>query len=189
MPKALRLILGDQLDRAISSLNGCDKANDIVLMCEVWDEATYVKHHKKKIAFIFSAMRHFAHELTEAGYKVHYTKLDDAGNAGSFKGEVERALKRYKPGKLIVNHPGEYRVLQDMLGWEKEFGIPVEIRDDERFLCSIEEFKNWAGDKKNLRMEFFYREMRKKFHILLTGDEPVGGEWNYDVKNRKVPDE
>jgi deoxyribodipyrimidine photolyase-related protein len=189
MAKTLRLILGDQLDKNISSLHNCDKANDVILMCEVWDEATYVKHHKKKIAFIFSAMRHFAAEIIAEGFHVHYTKLTDTGNAGSFIGEVQRAIKEYKPAKITVTHPGEYRVLQDMLGWESEFGIPVEIRDDDRFLCSIEEFKNWAGDKKGLRMEFFYREMRKKFSILLAGDNPVGGEWNYDIENRKVPNE
>ena len=73
----LRLILGDQLSHDIAALKGCDKDNDIILMVEVWDEATYVHHHKKKIAFLFSAMRHFAAELQDKGYSVHYTKLDD----------------------------------------------------------------------------------------------------------------
>ncbi|MEX0300531.1 MAG: cryptochrome/photolyase family protein, partial [Kordiimonas sp.] len=72
---ALRFIMGDQLNQAISSLRYIDPANDIILMCEVWQEATSVKHHKKKIAFIFSAMRHFANELSAKGYRVHYTKL------------------------------------------------------------------------------------------------------------------
>lgn len=71
----LRLILGDQLSHSISSLEGCDLSQDIILMCEVWNEATYVKHHKKKIAFLFSAMRHFAEELKELGYKIEYIKL------------------------------------------------------------------------------------------------------------------
>ena len=66
--KKIRLILGDQLSHSISSLGGCDKLNDIILICEVIEEASYVKHHKKKIAFLFSAMRHFANELTELGY-------------------------------------------------------------------------------------------------------------------------
>src|ERR1700759_3186673 len=102
MPKTLRLILGDQLSHKISSLTNYNKANDVLLLCEVWDEATYVKHHKKKIAFLFSAMRHFAAELTEAGYQVCYTKLDDAANAGSFKGEVKRAIKHYDISNIAV---------------------------------------------------------------------------------------
>ena len=161
----LRLILGDQLNDAISSLSDIDANTDIILMCEVWDEATYVKHHKKKIAFIFSAMRHFANELTDKGYNVHYTKLDDAENAGSFHGEVVRAIKTHKPSKVIVTGASEYRVLKDMEGWQ--LGIPVEIRPDERFLCSHAEFETWADGRKQFRMEYFYREMRKKYGLSL----------------------
>jgi deoxyribodipyrimidine photolyase-related protein len=187
--KKLILILGDQLSQSISSLEGCNKSTDIILMCEVWDEATYVKHHKKKIAFLFSAMRHFAEDLKESGYKIEYTRLDDEHNAGSFKGEVERAFKRHDIDHIIVTHPGEYRVLADIQTWENDFGIPVEIRPDDRFLCTPEEFAGWAKDRKQLLMEYFYREMRKKYSILMDGTEPVGGKWNYDAENRQPPKE
>lgn len=186
---ALRLILGDQLTSDIAALQGCDKENDIILMCEVWDEATYVNHHKKKIAFLFSAMRHFAEELKDKGYTVHYTKLDDDDNTGSFKGEIQRAIAAHKPDEIIVTFPGEYRVLQDMIKWESEFEIPVDIRDDDRFLCTPEKFEQWAEGRKSLRMEFFYREMRRDYNILMDGDKPEGGEWNYDSENRKPPKE
>ena len=96
----LRLILGDQLNEDISSLSDIDKDNDIILMCEVWDEATYVKHHKKKIAFIFSAMRHLSHELDQKGYPVNYVKLDDKDNAGSFRSEVERAVRKHRLAEI-----------------------------------------------------------------------------------------
>jgi len=183
----LRLILGDQLSHTISSLEGYDKAGDVLLMCEVREEATCVKHHKKKIAFLFSAMRHFAAELQRRGYNVSYTRLDDEDNAGSFGGEVERALKRYDADKIIVTHPGEYRVLQEVLSWEKRLGIPLEVRVDSRFMCAPDEFAAWAGNRKRLRMEYFYREMRRKHSILMQGDEPMGGQWNYDAENRKPP--
>jgi deoxyribodipyrimidine photolyase-related protein len=185
----LRLILGDQLSPTISSLEGCDKTKDIILICELWDEATYVKHHKKKIAFLFSAMRHFAEELKESLYSVSYTRLDDEKNTGSFKGEVERALKEYKIDRIVVTHPGEYRVLQDIQNWGKIFGVQVIIQSDDRFLCSPNEFMDWAKDRKQLRMEYFYREIRKKYAILMDGDGPEGGNWNYDVQNRKPPKE
>lgn len=183
----LVLILGDQLSGKISSLEGFDARYDRILMCEVREEATYVKHHKKKIAFLFSAMRHFAQELEAKGYSLRYTKLDDSSNAGSFSGEVKRAIKDFKPDKIIVTMPGEYRVLKDMETWEKHFGVPVEIREDTRFLCSPEDFAAWAADRKTLRMEYFYREMRKRFGILMDGGGPTGGEWNYDSQNRKPP--
>jgi len=185
--KTLRLILGDQLNQAISSLSDIDKARDVILMCEVWDEATYVLHHKKKIAFIFSAMRHFARELTEKGYHVHYTKLDDVDNGGSLNAEVLRAVQIYKPSKVILTEPSEYRVLHDVKNWELDF--PLEVRPDDRFLCTHAEFSEWAEGRKQFRMEYFYREMRRKYGILMNTDQPEGGKWNYDSENRKPPKE
>ena len=187
--KVLRLILGDQLSQDISSLKGCNKSDDIILMCEVWNEATYVKHHKKKITFLFSAMRHFAKELKESGYRVSYTKLEDEQNSGFFKSEIARTLKQQKFDRIVVTHPGEYRVQEDIKGWATDFAISVEIRTDDRFLCSPEDFALWAKGRKQLRMEYFYREMRKKYNVLVKGNGPIGGQWNYDLKNRKPPKE
>ena len=184
---ALRLILGDHLSQTISSLKGCDPSKDLVLMCEVGAEARYVRHHKKKIAFLFSAMRHFAENLKERGYQVEYTKIDDQHNAGSLRGEVGRALQRHHFDQIIVTHPGEYRVLADIRKWESDFSTAVEIRPDDRFLCTPEEFTDWAKDRKQLRMEYFYRGIRKKYFILMDGENPTGGRWNYDAENRKPP--
>ncbi|UTW44340.1 cryptochrome/photolyase family protein [bacterium SCSIO 12696] len=183
----LRLILGDQLSETISSLYGCNPAEDIVLMCEVAQEAQYVKHHKKKIAFLFSAMRHFAAELIEKGYPVHYVKLDDTENTGSLQSEVIRFSNNKKMSSVIVTYPGEYRVLENIKTWQQHLSIPVEVRPDTRFMCSLSGFARWAADRKQLRMEYFYREMRKQYNILMDGDKPVGGKWNYDASNRKPP--
>lgn len=184
----LRLILADQLSHSISSLEEYDLSQDVILMCEVFDEATYVNHHKKKIAFLFSAMRHFAEELKILGYNIDYIKLDDQFNSGSLRGEVELALKRHEINRIIVTHPGEYRLLNDMQKWQSDFGVFVEIKEDKRFLCELKEFSDWAKGRKQLRMEYFYREMRKKYSILMDKEEPVGGCWNYDSENRKPPE-
>jgi deoxyribodipyrimidine photolyase-related protein len=142
--KTLRLVLDDQLSKDISSLIGCSKSEDTILICEVWNESTYVKHHKKKIAFLFSAMRHFAKELNESGYRVSYTKLEDKQNSGFLKSEIERALKQQKYDQIVVTHPGEYRVEEDIKEWATDFAISVEIRTDDRLLCSPEDFALWA---------------------------------------------
>jgi deoxyribodipyrimidine photolyase-related protein len=181
------LILGDQLSESISSFKDYNSDTDIILMGEVWDEATYVKHHKKKIAFLFSAMRHFAKMLIKQGCKVEYTKLDNPDNAGSFKDEVKRIVKKHALDRIIVTHPGEYRVLKEIRSLEDELNISVEIREDDCFLCSPDEFASWASDRKQLRMEYFYREMRKKYNTLMEDDAPTGGQWNYDAENRKPP--
>jgi len=187
--KILRLILGDQLSETISSLKDCNKKDDLIFLCEVMEESTYVKHHKKKIAFIFSAMRHFSNFLVKNGYKVLYTKLDDSDNAGSFRGEIQRAIKNHNITHIIVTEPGEYRVLEDFKSWEKTFGIKVEIRTDSRFLCSITDFSEWSKKRSQIRMEYFYREIRKRYNILMIDDKPIGKKWNFDTENRKKPSE
>ena len=188
MKPTLRLILGDQLSHHISSLESIDLKKDVVLMCEVMEEATYVPHHPKKIAFLFSAMRHFAEELRQQCITVRYVTFDNVANAHSFDGEVQRAINELQPEKIIVTEPGEYRLIEVMKHWQTVLKLPVEIRLDTRFLCNHAEFAAWAKGRKQLRMEFFYREMRKKYAILIDSDgQPTGGEWNYDKKNRNPP--
>ncbi len=154
-------------------------------MAEVQEEATYVRHHKKKIAFLFSAMRHFADELSGLGWHVDYRRLDENDNRGSFTGEVERAVSAYAPERIIVAEPGEWRIRQSIEDWQDRFGLPVDILADDRFICSIDEFADWAKGRKQLRMEYFYREMRRKTGLLMDGDKPEGGRWNFDQDNRK----
>ncbi|WP_295529166.1 cryptochrome/photolyase family protein [Novosphingobium sp. Chol11] len=177
----LILILGDQLSPTMSSLRGADKAASVILLCEVAEEATYVRHHQKKIAFLFSAMRHFAEELQQAGWSVDYVRLDDPGNSGSFRGEVARACARHGATAITVTAPGEWRVLEEMQGWPE----PPTILPDDRFVCSAEEFAAWAHGRKALRMEYFYRDMRRKTGLLMNGGSPEGGQWNFDHDNRK----
>jgi len=183
---SLRLILGDQLSKSISSLS--DYADgDLVLIAEVDQEASYVRHHKKKIAFLFSVMRHFAVSLTDRGYTVRYVKLDDPGNTGLLYGEVERLLQESGEtfDKVIITSPGEWRLLDDMRHWSERLGLPVHIRPDDRFICSLARFNDWAAGRKRLTMEYFYREMRRETGLLIEGDKPAGGQWNFDKDNRK----
>jgi deoxyribodipyrimidine photolyase-related protein len=182
----LILVMGDQLTATLSSLAAGDRKRDIVVMAEVHDEATYVRHHKKKIAFLFSAMRHFADELLAVGWRVDYRTLEDTGAMGSFTSEIERAIARHKPSRIVVTSPGEWRVLEMMRQWSARFAVPVDIVDDDRFICSQADFATWAKDRKQLRMEYFYREMRRKTGLLMDGDQPEGGQWNFDHDNRKV---
>ena len=182
----LRLILGDQLSRDISALDGLDATRDVVLMVEVREETTYVRHHRQKIVLVLSAMRHFAAQLGAQGIVVDYVPLDAANNTGSFSGELRRALDRHAVERVILTEPGEWRVLQMMQGWEEAFGVPVEIREDTRFLCSHARFRRWAQGRRSLRMEFFYRELRRETGWLMRDGEPEGGRWNYDAENRKA---
>lgn len=182
----LRLILGDQLSRQIPSLRGTEH-DDLVIMAEVRSEATYVKHHKKKIAFLFSAMRHFAQELRSENLAVTYVCYDAPCNTGTLFGEVQRVVDAQPIDEVVVTSPGEHRLLNEMKGWSARLGVPVSILNDDRFLATEEVFAQWAVGRKHLRMEYFYREMRKKYSVLMEPDGPTGGQWNYDAENRKPP--
>eukprot|EP01047_Picozoa_sp_COSAG01_P002061 COSAG01_NODE_52_length_31456_cov_125.226648_19_plen_517_part_00 len=181
----LIFIFSDQLslDLAPFKISHPDSAS--VFMCEVLDEATYVKHHKKKLAFTFSSMRHFKRDLEKLGYKVYYRYLDEPDNQGSFTTELLAHLSCHDYTRLLLTEPGEYRVLEMMLDWQKKIDMTVLILNDCRFFASIDEFKTFAKDKKQLRMEYFYRYMRKKHNILMQNNKPEGAKWNYDHDNRK----
>ena len=180
----LIFILGDQLSKGLSSLASANKTEDVILMCEVHAEATAVKHHKKKIAFLFSAMRHFADELTQDGYTVRYVKIDDPLNTQSFGTELERAAKTYTPECVLITEPSEHRVRQLVKTWGNLYGLTLEQIPDDRFLCSPSDFQEWAAGRKQFRMEYFYRTLRRKYDVLMVGDKPEGGAWNYDKDNR-----
>ena len=181
-------ILGDQLSHDLASLQGVARADAVVLLMEVAEETTYVRHHKAKIALIFSAMRHFAEELRAAGWTVEYVRLDDPGNSGDFTGEVARAVERHRPTAIRIVEPGEWRVLTMIQGWAKRLGVPVELLMDDRFVCGILEFQTWAQARNDLVMEFFYRDMRRKTGLLMTRNgQPEGGQWNLDKENRAPP--
>lgn len=186
MARTLRFVFADQLSHELASLADARPKRDLVLMAEVRAETDHVPHHPKKIAFLLAAMRHFRDELRERGLEVRYVELDDPKSRGSFEGELARALEEVEIDRVVVTEPGEYRVLEGIRRWSEKFDLPVEIRDDDRFLCSTAEFAAWAGDRKQLRMEHFYRSMRRRTGWLMDeAGEPLGGRWNYDAENRK----
>lgn len=181
----LVLVLGDQLNADASAFNGFDLARDAVWMAEVAEESTHVPSTKPRIAIFLAAMRHFRDALRARGFTVHYTELTDAANTHTLAGEIYRVAKRLKPAGLIVTEPGEHRVWTALESVAENLALPLDIRADRHFLCTLDEFRRHAAGRKQLRMEFFYREMRRKHRVLLDdGGEPEGGQWNFDHDNR-----
>lgn len=184
--KSLRLILGDQLTHSLPILSDF-KEGDQVLMMEVYDETSYVPHHPKKIAFLFSAMRHFYEELLERGIEAHYIKLSSSESKDSFGETLRNYLDKHAFDEIQVTEPGEWRVLEEFQTLKDSLEIPLKVLPDIRFFCLIEDFKEWVKGKKSLLMENFYRLQRKQYGILLEEDgEPTGGQWNFDKENRKA---
>ena len=184
-PRHLVIVLGDQLDDDSAGFDGFDPELDAVWMAEVAEESTHVWSHKARIAVFLSAMRHFRDALRQRSVTVHYRQLDEAGNHGAFVGELTATVQRLSPQKLIVVEPGEWRVRESLQMTALALGVDLELRPDRHFLSSREEFAAHAKGRKQLRMEFFYREMRRKHDVLMEGEQPVGGTWNFDADNRE----
>ena len=163
MVEKLILILGDQLTEDISSLRELDPGKDVIIMAEVLGEASYVAHHPKKIILIFSAMRSFSDKLRSLGYRVEYSFFDDPQNTQSLSGELIRRAEQFKCSKVTVTQPNEWRVIEDL----SNVPLTVEFKEDNRFISQISEFNNWAEGRKQLRMEYFYRDMRRKTGLLM----------------------
>ena len=183
-PRHLVIVLGDQLDDDSAGFDGFDAEQDAVWMAEVAEESTHVWSHKARIAVFLSAMRHFRDALRQRSVTVHYRQLDEAENHGALVGELSATVSRLCPQKLIVVEPGEWRVRESLQTTARALGVDLELRPDRHFLGSREEFTRHAKGRKQLRMEFFYREMRRQHRVLMDRDEPAGGAWNFDAQNR-----
>jgi deoxyribodipyrimidine photolyase-related protein len=186
--RRLLFILGDQLDLRMPALDEMDRERDAILMAEVREEAEHVPSHRQRTALFLSAMRHFALQLVERGFRVRYVRLDDRGNTHSFGSELKRAIDTLSPECVQLVQPGDHRVAKMLCETADRAGLPLQVREDTSFTCPVEEFEAWAGDgRKNLIMEYFYRERRRKLNVLVdkTG-KPVKGKWNFDADNRQT---
>ena len=181
----LVIVLGDQLDAQSSALQGFDPAQDMVWMAEVAEESTHAWSAKQRTAVFLSAMRHFAQDLHAQGLPLRYTRLDDADNMGTLHQELSKAITQLQPTALILTAPGDWRVLQSLRAVAAQHHLPVDLRDDTHFFSTVREFAAHAKGRQQLRLEYWYRELRRQHGILMEGKDPVGGQWNFDADNRE----
>ena len=194
----LIIILGDQLNGDSAAFDGFDPEQDTVWMAEVAHESTKVWSSKPRTAVFLSAMRHFREEMRSRGWKVIYRELTATGGAWqgttgpakkstaeTFTAALAESTARLKPKKWIVVEPGEWSVREEIQAAAASDAILLELREDRHFLCSHAQFAAHAEGRKQLRMEFFYRQMRQRHAVLMEKGKPAGGEWNFDSENRK----
>ena len=181
----LVIVLGDQLDAQSSALEGFDATQDVVWMAEVDQESTHVWSAKQRIAVFLSAMRHFAHDLRKRGFPLMYVPLDGPANRGTLALELESAIQQLQPASLVLTAPGDWRVLHSLRAVAKQHKVALDLRDDTHFFSTVREFAAHAEGRKQLRLEYWYRELRHKHGILMEGKAPVGGQWNFDADNRE----
>lgn len=164
----------DQLHREYGALADADPKNDLIIFVESQRMLKSRTWHIQRLWFMISAARHFAQELTAAGFKVSYIKAESSRTG------IESVMKLEQITKAIAAMPNSYRMSQ-------ELSDLVEFVPNDHFLTSRDEFIDWAKDQKSLLMENFYRNQRKKFDLLMDGDKPTGGAWNFDKENRLPP--
>lgn len=181
----LVLVLGDQLNLSSSAFDEFDPAQDMVWMAEAAEESTHVFSNQVRIAYFLTATRHFAGDIRSRRYQLEYRSLDDSGNQSTLPGLLSESIKKLRPERLVLMEPGEYRLEAALRALAEQERVALEIRADRDFYCSREEFRAWAKAHPHLRLEFFYREMRKKTGTLMDHGKPLGGKWNFDPENRK----
>ena len=179
--RQLVFVLGDQLDRRSAAFDDFDPAQDALFMAEAIDESTQAWSSKPRTAMFFAAMRHFARQAAADGLRTWYNRLDDPSAAASLEDALTQAVSILKPHSVVMVTPGEWRLRE---GFAAHPAAPL-LLDDRHFLCSGEDFERHAKGRKQLRMEFFYREMRARHSVLMDDGEPAGGQWNFDAENRK----
>lgn len=182
--KTLRLILGDQLNHEHPWFKEVD-SNIVYCLFEMRQETDYVKHHIQKIAGFFAAMRNFASELVKLGHEVIYYKINDKENTQLLVENLQHIINQKKIQKFEYQLPDEYRLDQQLQAFCKQLSISTDVVDSAHFLSTRDDVKNLFEGKKQILMETFYRNMRKRYHLLMDGEKPIGGKWNYDEDNRK----
>ncbi|MEO8938033.1 MAG: cryptochrome/photolyase family protein [Burkholderiaceae bacterium] len=184
--RTLVVVLGDQLDLYAAAFDGFDPEQDAVWMAEASEEATHVWSSKQRIAIFLAAMRHFAQALRDVRWTLHYTMLDDPGNRASLAAELQVALSKLAPKRVMMTAPGDWRVWQSLKALVESAGRVLEICEDRHFYTTVREFAAYAKGRKSLRLEYFYRELRQRHGVLMQGGQPVGGQWNFDADNREA---
>jgi deoxyribodipyrimidine photolyase-related protein len=188
------------LDADSTVFEGFDPELDWIWMAEVSGEATHVWNSQCRISMFLAAMRHFRDRLRERGWPVAYRQLNVSGSQWSFgdradlglaegaetlASQLALTLDRLRPAEVHAVDPGEWRLKDQLQGVARAAGIAWVTRPDQHFFSSPEDFAAHARGRKQLRLEFFYRELRQRTGFLMDGDQPAGGQWNYDAENRE----
>lgn len=184
--KILRLILGDQLNPLHSWFKNVDDEIIYVLM-EIKQETDYVLHHAQKIIAIFAAMRDFKKSLLRKNHQVFYIKISDKSNQQSFELNLQNLISKNHIQKFEYQEPDEVRLDIELKKFCNQINISSQVYSTEHFYTQRFEVRDLFKDKKQWLMETFYRFMRRKYQVLMTGNnEPIGSKWNFDHENRKA---
>ncbi|MDX1548633.1 MAG: cryptochrome/photolyase family protein [Rhodothermales bacterium] len=188
MPDArhLILVLGDQLSADAAAFDGADATRDVVAMAEVEAEVHRHPNHRQRVALFFAAMRHFRDALRDRGFTVKYQRVGAKDAAESLPEYLRRMIDHYRPERVVLTEPGRHDLREALRETAAEAGADLDLREDDHFLASHADFDAWAEGRSTLTMEYFYRAMRRRYGVLMRGDDPEGDRWNLDQENREA---
>ncbi|ELR99277.1 cryptochrome/photolyase family protein [Gloeocapsa sp. PCC 73106] len=171
-------VLGDQLWSQQSALASCQNSTPVILI-ESTEPAKQRRYHRQKLVLVWSAMRHFAETLRGEGWDVTYAIADN------WEISLETWLNKYQIDELRIMLPND----RTFKTWIESLSLQCKLSwlANNHFLWSQTDFSQWANSRKQLLLEDFYRAGRKRFQVLMDGDKPVGGKWNFDKENRHPP--
>ena len=184
--RTLILILRDQLDREDAVLREADPARDAVALTEADVNRGRYADHKQRPALGWAAMRHFRDDLRADGWTVHYQPIDAAPSADDAPAFLRQQIQAHEPERVWLTEPGRVGLLREIEAVCEELGVECQVHADDHFLATHRTFEQWADGRKELTLEYFYREQRREHDVLVTDDgDPVGGEWNFDDDNQE----
>lgn len=186
--KTLIPLLGDQMDPASAVLRAAVPGRDVIVMAEVPAEIRRHPNHKQRVALFLSAMRHLRDALRARGFTVDYHQVTDPDDVPDLPAALAQAIQRHRPDRIRLLRPGRFDEIAALESTAHEAGVPLEHVEDDHFFCTPDDFRAWADGRKVFVMEHFYRFMRRREGVLMDGDAPAGGRWNYDQENRKALD-
>ncbi len=182
--RCLHLILGDQLNRASLIFDHFDFKKDNLLMAEVTGESTTTLSSKQRTVAFLSAMRHFAEQLQQDNLPLHYYPLGEGLKSFSAALSAHHKTQPFEAIRCVL--PGDQRVVQEIKNWADCQQVSLQWLPDQHFISRRGEFKKWLKGRKQPRMEYWYRQLRRDRNILMNDDQPVGEQWNFDKDNRKT---
>lgn len=165
----------DHLNFERGAMKLAEPAKDVLVLVESKRMTEGRPWHKERLFFMISAARHFATEAESRGFTARYLKAETTIDA------LTAARKEFGELPIVCAEPSSFRQYAQL----REFG--VQFVENDLFLTSRSDFALWASKQKRFVMENFYRAQRVRLDVLMSGGEPVGGQWNYDAENRLPP--
>ena len=162
-------LFADQLGPAV---HGGEHTRRPILLIEATSAFRRHRYHRQKVHLILSALRHARADLGDRATVIR---------AGSYT----EALRSY--GRPVLVHEPTSHAAARFVERLRQEGLVAGVLPTPTFALPRAEFGQWAGDRKRFRLEDFYREQRRRFGVLMDGDQPIGGKWNYDADNRESP--